>query len=108
MAPSRSVLPQRIASVEVSAPDAVERGGEFEATFRALDADGNPVGALLPVEMRLLDATGKEIGGGWMAAEDGVCTARFETNLDDPDGSYRIECCDRASGLAAARAIRRR
>ena len=57
MAPSRSVLPQRIASVEVSAPDAVERGGEFEATFRVLDADGNPVGALLPVEMRLLDAT---------------------------------------------------
>ena len=101
-------LPQRIASVEVSAPDAVERGGEFEATFRVLGADGKPVGALLPVEMRLLDATGKEIGGGWMAAEGGVCTARFATNLDDPEGGYRLECRDRASGLAAARAIRRR
>ena len=44
--------------------------------------------------------------GGWMAAEGGVCTARLSTNLDDPDGGYRIECRDRASGLTVTRTLR--
>ncbi|MBR3086600.1 MAG: hypothetical protein IKH04_09395, partial [Kiritimatiellae bacterium] len=99
-------LPQRIASVEIEAPDEVAPGGAFEATFRLLDGRGAPVNALLPVEMRLLDAAGKEICGGWMAAEGGICTARFTTNLDNPEGGYRLECRDRASGLAAVKALR--
>lgn len=100
-------LPQRIATVEVTAPDEVACGEAFEARFQVLDESGTPVAALLPVEMRLLDAAGREIGGGWMAAEDGVCSVRFETNLDDPEGDYRLECRDRASGFSDTRVVRR-
>lgn len=99
-------LPQRIARVETSAPESVGRGEVFEVTFRILDETGAPVDALLPVEIRLFDALGREIDGGWMAAEGGVCTARLSTNLDDPDGGCRIECRDRASGLSVSRPLR--
>ena len=100
-------LPRRIANVEIAAPDEVAPGGTFEASFRVLDEDGQPIHALLPVEMRLFNAAGAEIGGGWMAAEDGICTARFTANLDDPEGGYRLECRDRASGFSASRVVRR-
>ncbi len=99
-------LPQRIARVETSAPESVGRGEVFEVAFRVLDETGALVNALLPVEIRLLDARGREIDGGWMAAEGGVCTARLATNLDDPDGGYRIECRDRASGFSVSRRLR--
>ena len=58
------------------------------------------------MEFRLFDAKRREIDGGWMAAEGGVCTARLSTNLDDPDGGYRIECRDRASGFSVSRTLR--
>ena len=99
-------LPQRIATVEVTAPDEVAGGEAFDASFRVLDESGTPVAALLPVEIRLLDAAGREIGGGWMAAEGGVCSVRFATNLDDPKGDYRLACRDRASGFSASRVVR--
>ncbi len=99
-------LPQPIAGVEVQAPDEVARGEAFEATFRVLDEQGAPVDALLPVGMRLRDAAGRDIGGGWMAAEGGVCSVRFATNLDDPEGDYRLECRDRASGLHTMKTLR--
>ena len=99
-------LPQRIVGVEVQAPDEVARGEAFEASFRVLGEQGAPVDALLPVELRLQDAAGRDIGGGWMAAEGGVCSVRFATNLDDPDGGYRLECRDRASGLHTMKTLR--
>lgn len=82
-------------------------GGEaIVATMTVRDADGAPVPALLPVEMRLYDAEGREIdGGGWFCAEDGVAYATFTTNIDDPAGAYRIVCRDRASGFAAEKTI---
>ena len=99
-------LPQRIARVESSAPECVGRGEVFEVALRVLDETDALVDALLPVEIRLFDAKGREIDGGWMAAEGGVCTARLSTNLDDPDGEYLIECRDRASGFSVSRTLR--
>ena len=100
-------LKKRIASVNVAAPDAVRKGDTLKVTFAALDADGNPVNALLPAEMRLFDAAGREIdGAGWVCLQGGICTIEFVTNINDADGDYRIVCRDRASGLSAERTIK--
>jgi hypothetical protein len=100
-------LKKRIASVNVAAPDAVRKGDTLKVTFAALDADGNPVNALLPAEMRLFDAAGREIdGAGWVCLQGGTCTIEFVTNINDADGDYRIVCRDRASGLSAERTIK--
>ncbi|MBQ3288354.1 MAG: hypothetical protein IJH50_02975 [Kiritimatiellae bacterium] len=100
-------LKTRIASVKADAPDAVRAGDVLKVTFAALDADGRPVEALLPAEVRLYDAAGREIdGAGWVCLQGGACTVEFLTNLDDAKGDYRLVCRDRASGLTAERTVK--
>ena len=100
-------LETRIASVEVEAPDVVRKGDALKVTFSALDAQGKPVAALLPAEIRLYDAAGREIdGAGWVCLQGGTCTVEFQTNLNDADGDYKIVCRDRASGLTAERMVK--
>ena len=100
-------LNARIASVKAEAPDTVRRGDTLKVTFSALDADGHPVAALLPAEIRLYDAAGREIdGAGWVCLSGGTCTVEFVTNLNDADGDYKIVCRDRASGFATERIVK--
>jgi uncharacterized protein YfaS (alpha-2-macroglobulin family) len=85
----------------------VRKGDTLTVTFAVLDAQGHPVAALLPAEIRLYDASGREIdGGGFVCAEGGTCAVEFLTNLNDAPGDYRIVCRDRASGLTAERTIK--
>ena len=99
-------LPSKIAAVEAVVPFGVERGDEIEVSLVVKGADGKPVPALLPVEIRLYDATGREIdGGGFFCAEGGVAKVSFLTNIDDPAGAYRLTCRDRASGFTAEKKI---
>ena len=101
-------LPARIASVAVEAPASVCAGDAVRVTFSVHDAVGRPVDALLPAEIRLYDAAGRELdGAGWVCLQGGVCTAEIATNLNDAAGDYRLVCRDRASGLKAERIIRR-
>ena len=100
-------LKTRIASVKVDAPAVVRAGSSLKVTFSALDEDGRPVAALLPAEIRLFDAAGREIdGAGWVCLQGGTCTVDFVTNLNDAAGSYRIVCSDRASGLTVERTVK--
>ena len=100
-------LKTRIASVKVDAPTVVRAGDTLKVTFSALDEDGRPVAALLPAEIRLFDAAGREIdGAGWVCLQGGTCTVDFVTNLNDAAGSYRIVCRDRASGLTVERTVK--
>ena len=100
-------LKTRIASVKVDAPTVVRAGDTLKVTFSALDEDGRPVAALLPAEIRLFDAAGREIdGAGWVCLQGGTCTVEFLTNLNDAAGGYRIVCRDRASGLTVERTVK--
>ena len=85
----------------------VVRGGKLSVTMTVKDAQGKPVNALLPAEVRLYDAAGREIdGAGWVCLQGGTCTVEFLTNLNDAKGDYRIVCRDRASGLTAERTVK--
>ena len=102
-------LPARIASVSVASPKSVYAGDAVRVTFSVRDVSGRPVDALLPAEIRLYDAAGRELdGAGWVCLQGGVCTVEIATNLNDAAGDYRLVCTDRASGLKAERLIRRR
>lgn len=83
---------------------------EYPEAFRLeadLVADGQPVHALLPVEVRVYDASGAELdGAGCLAAEEGVAKASVLRNLDDAPGACRVVCRDRASGLTVERTVR--
>ena len=85
----------------------VVRGGKLSVTMTVKDAAGKPIKALLPAEIRLYDAAGREIdGAGWVCLQGGTCTVEFLTNLNDTPGDYKIVCRDRASGLSAERTIK--
>ena len=100
-------LKSKIASVKAEASDTVRKGDSLKVTFSALDAQGHPVAALLPAEIRLFDAAGREIdGAGWVCLQGGTCSVEFLTNLNDAPGDYKIVCRDRASGLTAERTVR--
>ena len=101
-------LNTRIASVKVEAPTQVRGGGAVRVTFSVQDAAGKPIDALLPAEIRLLDAAGRELdGAGWVCLQGGTCTVDILTNLNDVEGNYTLVCRDRASGLSDTRTIRR-
>ena len=100
-------LPSAIAAVEVSAPGSVRRGEAFDVTMRVLGEGGKPVPALLPVDIRVCDASGRELDGlGYACAEGGVAKVIVQTNLDDAPGAYEIVCRDRASGLEKRLTVR--
>ena len=102
-------LKDRIASVKVDAPRAVHPGKPVRVTFTAVGESGRPVEALLPAEIRLYDASGRELdGAGWVCLQGGSCTVDILTNIDDAAGSYRLVCRERASGLSVERKIERR
>ena len=85
----------------------VVRGGKLSVTMTVKDVQGKPVNALLPAEIRLYDAGGREIdGAGWVCLQGGTCTVEFLTNLNDTAGDYKIVCRDRASGLTAERTVK--
>ena len=97
-------LRQEIAAVRATAK---RTGDEIAVTMTVADAEGRPVDALLPVEIRVYAADGDEIdGAGYLAAEDGVATARVTVRLDDPAGAFRVVCRDRASGHEAVVSVK--
>ncbi|MDD4025209.1 MAG: hypothetical protein PHN85_04720 [Kiritimatiellae bacterium] len=100
-------LAEPISKVTLSVPRQIRRGEKLDIAFNVLGASGLPIAALLPVEVRVYDATGCELdGAGWACAEDGVCCLAVQTKLNDPPGQYRIVCVDRASGFTATRKVK--
>lgn len=100
-------LPRPIAAVEVEASKSVKSGGRIHVKFTVKDDAGSPVPALLPVDIRVFDAAGRELdGAGYACAEGGVSELDVLTNLDDAPGGYRVTCRDRASGLVAETTVK--
>ncbi len=95
---------RRIASLSMQMPNEVHRGASFEIELRVLDGQGQPVDALLPVDIRVRDSAGRELDGcGAACAVGGSCRMKVQTNLDDAPGGYRIVCRDLASGFSVSR-----
>ena len=96
-------LSRKIVAVEA---DVVAAKNALAITMTVRDAAGKPVSALLPVEIRVYDAAGRELdGAGYACAKDGVCKLAVHTNLNDAPGAYRIVCRDRASGITSEKRV---
>ena len=93
-------LPAKIDALQAKASARVTRGEEIVVALIVADSNGKPIPAILPIEIRVYDAAGKELdGAGYLAAKDGKCRVTVLTNLNDAKGDYTVVCKDRASGL---------
>jgi len=100
-------LPEKIGGLEAAVSPSVTRGGTIDVSLSLTTASGAPVPAILPVEIRVYDAAGRELdGAGHFAAKDGTCEAKVLTNLNDAKGDYTVVCRDRASGLEKKLTVR--
>ena len=96
-------MPHKIASVDAQVAAATDA---LTITMTVRDTAGKPVSALLPVEIRVYDAAGRELdGAGYACAKDGVCKLAVRTNLNDAPGAYRVVCRDRASGMTSEKRV---
>lgn len=99
-------LEKPIASLALDLPETVASGEKIAVTLHVLDAEGEPIHALLPVEIRVFDSEGNELdGAGYLRAENGVCTIEILTNFNDALGPYRVTARDRASGLMIEKTV---
>lgn len=100
-------LPNRIAGVSVDVPKSVRPGECIHVAMSVKDNAGKNIPALLPVEIRVNDALGRELdGAGYACASNGVCKLAVQTNINDPKGDYSVTCRDRASGIEVLRIVR--
>ena len=96
-------LQRPIAAVDVECrmSNGKDTSGDLTVTMTVRDDSGMPIPALLPVEVRIFDSSGRELdGAGYACAEDGVCKLTVRTNVNDAPGGYRVVCRDRASGIS--------
>lgn len=100
-------LPAKIDSLKVKVSESVRRGEEIVVALVVADASGRAVPAILPVEVRVYDAAGRELdGAGYAAAKDGKCRVSVLTNINDAPGDYKVVCRDRASGISRTLSVK--
>ncbi len=67
-----AALPEQIARVQITGPEAGDRGKELRFSVQVVGAVGKLIPAVIPVEVQILDPTGTACeGSGFYAAKDG-------------------------------------
>ncbi len=96
------ICPEPIAAVRIEAPEQVARGAQARCVVRIVDADDQPLAAVVPVEVQVRDPEGRlaEYSGAYGAA-DGQVEIALDIAANDPFGVWQIEVRDLASGQTA-------
>ncbi len=101
------VTDQPIARVRIAAPEEAERSTRVDLTIEVLDSDGQPVQAVVPLEVTVRDAEGRiaEFSGHY-AAVDGRASISLDIASNDPPGIWQVEARELASGRTAMHYLR--
>lgn len=93
------VTPKPIARVTVKHAKAVNRGETVHCEIAVVDADGKPVDAVVPLQVRVRDASARSAeGSGYYAAPGGKCTLSLDIAKNDDYGIWTIDVREGASG----------
>lgn len=101
------VSPQAVDSLQLRVPETASRGSAVQVIIEVLDPQGQPVKAVLPVEVTIRDSTGRlaEFSGSY-AAIDGRVEITLDIAPNEPFGVWQVEVRELASGRRTARFIR--
>lgn len=101
------VTPRPIAQLRIATPDSAPRGQSLDATITVADSAGEPIPAVIPLRVEILDPNGRlaEYSGHYGAAH-GVLKLRLDLAVNDTPGVWQIRIRELASGKAANRFVR--
>ncbi len=99
------LLTEEINEVKLEVSEVADNS--FKATVKVLNRSGAPVGAMLPLEVKLYGADDTERdGSGYYCAVDGVLEIPFLLSANEPPGDLKLTVKDRASGKIAMATIK--
>ncbi len=94
-----AALPEPINRVVVEAPSHAKRGDTVTITCQVLGDSGNPIPAVLPLQIEVRDAVGRRMDqASFVAAENGVRETCFTLAQNDAAGTWRVEATDLIAG----------
>ena len=100
------VTSRAIAKVDVDAPREALLGGTMRFTVSVTDDRGEPLDAVLPVRIEILDPDGRMAEfSGYYGAVGGQITVQCDLAPNDEPGSWRIRARELASGISAEHAF---
>lgn len=95
-----------IGQVEIHTPESAKRGKSFDANIAITDAAGQPIQAVVPLEVTITDAENKPAEfTGFYGAKDGVLKLQLFPASNEPTGKWTIKVCELASGKNATKTI---
>lgn len=101
------VTPRPIAQLRIVAPDSASRGQSLEGAITVVDSVGDPIPAVIPLRVDILDPNGRPAEySGYYGATDGVLKLRLDIAINDTPGIWQIRIRELASGKTAVRFVR--
>jgi len=95
------VTPRPIASVVIRPPEGARLGGKAAVGVAVLDDRGQPVPAVLPLRVDVLDPQGRAAEfSGFYGARDGRLSLELDLAVNDLAGQWKVKVVDLASGLS--------
>ncbi len=93
------ISPQRVAAIGLEAPERAALGATVDVTVTVTDGRDEPVQAVIPLHIQVLDPRGAEAEfSGYWAAKDGRVSLRLNPAINDPTGSWTLRATELASG----------
>lgn len=96
------VTSRAVANVAIHGPELLERGQSAGCSIAVLDLAGQPIDAVIPVEVTIRDSSGAPAEfSGFYGAADGRLEIPLDIAPNDPPGVWSIEVRELASGRTA-------
>jgi hypothetical protein len=91
-----------IAGVEIQVPEMVARGEKVAVRVRVVDAQGQPIAAVIPLEVTIQDAESRVAEfSGFYAAAGGQLDIPLDVAANDAFGVWSVQARELASGQTA-------
>ena len=94
------VIDNPIGKIKIDSNHAFSNGGKIDFKVTVLDTTGNPIQAIMPLKIRVLDSNGCETErSGCYGAENGILKLKIDVSPNDVKGEWKISVLDLASGI---------
>ncbi|MBK8482584.1 MAG: hypothetical protein IPL40_15700 [Proteobacteria bacterium] len=100
------ITPSKIDALTIAAPAKVTAGETLTVQVAVVDAAGQPIEAIVPLRVQLLDPQGSPAEfSGYYGAKDGRLSLPLDLARNDPAGSWTLQVQELASGKEARRTL---